>query len=168
MSTIAAEAVCLHPLAPGDAETVLEVFAGLGPRSRERRFLAAKPRLAESDLQQLTAVDGHDHVALVAWSDHDHRPVGIARFVRDPVAPEAADVAVSVVDAWQGQGIGTMLLDALLRRAAELGVRRLTLVTAPDNRAVLRLLDRAPGTVSRLHAGRGATEYAVSLGEAAP
>ena len=70
---------------------------------------------------------------------------------------------MAVVDAWQGRGVGTTLLDALLGRAAEVGVRRLTLVTAPDNRAVLRLLGRAPGAVSRVGTGRGATEYAVSL-----
>jgi RimJ/RimL family protein N-acetyltransferase len=166
MSTITAEDVCLRPLAPGDTDTVLEVIAGLGPRSRELRFLAARPRLTEPELRRLAAVDDRDHVALVAWCDHGHRPIGIARFVRDPGAPETADVAVSVVDAWQRRGIGTKLLDALLRRAAELGVRRLTLVTAPDNGAVLRLLARAPDAVSRVRAGRGATEYAVDLDEA--
>jgi RimJ/RimL family protein N-acetyltransferase len=165
MSTITSEAVRVRPLERGDTETVLEVFAGMGPRSRELRFLAAKPRLTDSDVGQLAAVDDRDHVALVARSDHDGHPVGIARFVRDPAAPGTADVAVAVVDAWQGRGVGTTLLDALLRRAAELGVRRLTLVTAPDNRAVIRLLGRAPGAVSRLHAGRGATEYAVALDE---
>jgi len=163
MSTITSEAVCLRPLERGDTATVLEVFSGMGPRSRELRFLSPKTWLTESDLRQLADVDDRNHVALVAWSDHDHSPIGIARFVRDHAVLESADVAVAVPDAWQKRGVGTMLLDALLRRAAEVGIRRLTLVTAPDNRAILRLLARAPGTVSRLHVGRGATEYAVSL-----
>ena len=165
MSTVTCEAVRLRPLERGDTGTVLEVFAGMGPRSRELRFLVAKPRLTDADVQQLAAVDDRDHVALVARCGPEERPVGIARFVRDPAAPDTADVAVAVVDAWQGRGVGTTLLDALLRRAAELGVRRLTLIAAPDNRAVIRLLGRAPGAVSRLGAGRGATEYAVALDE---
>lgn len=58
--------VLVHPLVRGDAATVLEVFKQLGERPQERGFLAPKPRLSSADLRQLTAVDHHDHVALVA------------------------------------------------------------------------------------------------------
>ena len=67
----------LHTLARGDVTSLLAVFDGMGPQSRALRFLAAKPRLTAYDVEQLTAVDGRDHVALAALAAG--RPVGIAR-----------------------------------------------------------------------------------------
>jgi RimJ/RimL family protein N-acetyltransferase len=152
----------LRPLARGDAGTLLTVFAGMGPRAREQRFLAPKWRLTAYDVRQLTAVDGRDHVALVAVAPAG-RPVGIARFIRDRDDPVAAEVAVEVVDAWQRRGVGGMLLAALAERAVAAGVRRLVLSVSADNVAVRRLLRRAPGPVSLVQTGRWGAEYAVSL-----
>jgi GNAT superfamily N-acetyltransferase len=141
-------AVELRPLEPGDTGAVSEVFAGLGPRSRELRFLTPKPRLTGADLRQLTAVDHHDHVAILALDNG--RPIGVARFVRDQARPDSADVAVAVVDASQNRGVATMLTEALVHRAREVGVRRFTLIMARDNEAAMRLLGRAPGVVESL------------------
>jgi ribosomal protein S18 acetylase RimI-like enzyme len=154
--------VRLRPLRHGDRASLLEIFAGLGARSREQRFLTATSRLTETELRHLTAVDDHDHVAVLAVTDEDDRPVGIARFVRGSSHPESADVAVAVVDAWQARGIGTLLTDDLARRAVEVGVRRFTLVTAHDNHAVRRLADHGRD-VAVLDAYAGTVELAVAL-----
>jgi ribosomal protein S18 acetylase RimI-like enzyme len=159
------DVVTLRPLRSGDCAAVLAVFAGLGARSRERRFLTAKPRLTARDLRQLTAVDDRDHVALVAEAGPEGRPIGVARFVRETHDDESADVAVAVVDAWQSRGVGTMLATALAERARRLGIRRFTLVTSVDNDGVRRLLERAPGPVVRFAGDEHTAEYAVSLVE---
>jgi RimJ/RimL family protein N-acetyltransferase len=156
-------AVAVHPLEAGDRAAVLEVFAGLGCRSRRLRFLTPKPRLTSADLRQLTAVDHHDHVALVAVSTATGRPIGVARFVRDPQDQHSADVAVAVVDAWQDRGVGTMLADALARRALEVGVRRFTMMMAPDNEGAVRLLHRMPGEIERLAIDEESAEFAVTV-----
>jgi RimJ/RimL family protein N-acetyltransferase len=158
----------LRPLERGDTGAVLEVFAGLGPRSRQLRFLTSKPRLTSADLRQLTAVDHHDHVALLAVSGPHGRPIGIARFVRDRVHPNDADVAVAVVDAWQGRGVGTLLADALVRRARVAGVHRFTLVMAAHNDGALRLLSRCSGQIERLALDGETAEFAVTLGDSTP
>ena len=153
----------LRPLAPGDSAAVLAVFAGMGSRSRWLRFLAAKPRLTSADLRRLTAVDRRDHVAVVAKTPHDHRPVGIARFIRSTDDARSAEVAVAVADAWQRRGVGTLLLGAVVERALAVGVRRFTMLVSDDNAAVLALLQRFPGGRSRVHVGHGVAEYSVSL-----
>lgn len=163
-----AAAVQLRPLEPGDTATVLEIFAGLGPESRHRRFLTPKPRLTSGDLRQLSAVDDQDHVAIVAVSVPHGRPVGVGRFVRDRHDPCSADVALAVVDAWQCLGVGTTIARALVRRARGAGVRRFTLATASDNHAVLRLLHHSPGEVERLLDEESVTEFAITLGDPAP
>jgi RimJ/RimL family protein N-acetyltransferase len=156
------QTVLLRPLERGDRASLLEIFNGLGDRSRQQRFLTPKPRLTESDLRHLTAVDDHDHVAVLAVTAEDGRPVGVARFFRDPTQPDAADVAVAVVDAWQGRGIGTMLTQALARHAATVGVRRFTLVTATDNEAAHRLVQHGTD-VALVDAYSGTHEFVVTL-----
>ena len=153
----------LRPLEPGDRGAVLEIFEGLGPRSRQLRFLAAKPRLTTADLRQLTDVDQYDHVAILAVDARHGRPIGVARFVREPEDPDTADVAVAVVDDWQDRGVGTMLTTALVRRAREVGVRRFTMAMAPDNEAAVRLLHRAPGEIERLALDDETAEFALAL-----
>jgi RimJ/RimL family protein N-acetyltransferase len=81
--------------------------------------------------------------------------VGVARYVRDADDPQAAEIAVTVVDQWQGRGLGTELLTRLCGRARSEGIYRFTALVAEDNRAVagpLRnmgasLIGRSPGTV---------------------
>jgi RimJ/RimL family protein N-acetyltransferase len=159
-----AAAVELRPLARGDESSLLEIFAGLGPRSRRLRFLTPKPRLTPAELRRLADVDQHDHVAILASSAASGRPVGVGRFVREPEDGESADVALAVVDAWQSRGVGTLLAQELSARALMVGVRRFTLAMEPGNEAVLRLLERSGGAVSVLSAGPQTLELAVALG----
>lgn len=151
----------LRPLGKGEAGPLQEIFAGLGPRSREHRFLSPKHRLTGADLRQLTNVDGHDRVALVAETP-DGRPVGVARFVRNPDG-ESADVAVTVIDDWQGKGVGTLLATSLAARAQQVGIRRFILLIAPDNKAALRLMHRFSGAARWNTVDRYAAEFTVTL-----
>jgi GNAT superfamily N-acetyltransferase len=157
-------AIEVRPFEPGDTAAMLEVFAGLGPRSRELRFLTPKPHLTSADVRQLSAVDQHDHVAVLAVSTRHRRPIGIARFVRDPLDPLSADVAVEVIDTWQGRGVGTRLATALAQCARELGVRRFTLVMSRENDAALGLLHKVQGEVTRLAIDLETAEFEVRLG----
>jgi ribosomal protein S18 acetylase RimI-like enzyme len=156
-----AERIRVDPLAPGDVATVQRVFDGLGPKSRELRFLTAKPRLTGPDLRALSDVDGRDRVALVAR--HDGCAIGIARFVRDEDEPAAADVAIAVVDAWQDRWVGTRLAHALVDRARQLGISHFTMSMAQDNDAALRLLHGIAHDVTRVGFESGSVEFVASL-----
>ena len=160
--------VVVRQLEPGDGDLLLDVFEQMGPASREARFLAPKPRLTQSDVRQLLAVDHVDHEALVALAAEDCRPVGIARFVRDHVDHEAAEVAVEVVDRWQSRGLGTMLITALLGRARELGVRRITLVMARDNQAAARLMRRSARPAVLVDMDGLTVDYVITLTDDEP
>jgi RimJ/RimL family protein N-acetyltransferase len=163
-----APVVELRPLEHGDTHTVLEVFTGLGARSRELRFLTPKPRLTAADLRGLTQVDRHHHVAIVAVSGRLRRPIGIARFVRDREDPRTADVAVAVVDDWQDRGVGTLLVTALAQRAGEVGVRRFTVLVSTGNEPVLRLLHRSGARTHGRAIDRETAEYVVRLDDTTP
>jgi RimJ/RimL family protein N-acetyltransferase len=155
--------VAIRPLERGDRASLLEIFAGMGPRSRQRRFLTAKSRLTEQDLHGLTDVDQRDHIALVAISASSGRPIGVGRFVREQEDRTSADVALAVVDAWQNRGVGTLLARELSSRALALGLRQFTLAMHPDNRPVQRLLHRAPGLVTALSEDPHTLELSITL-----
>ena len=126
----------LRPLGPGEAEPLEAVFAGLSPASRLDRYLTAMVRLTPTMVKALTAVDGTDHVAWLA--SVAGAPAGIARFVR--TAPDTAEVALEVVDAHQGRGLGAVLLDSVTTVAAATGVRRVEATVGTTNHASRRLV----------------------------
>jgi GNAT superfamily N-acetyltransferase len=104
-----------------------------------------------------TDVDHHDHEALGALDHADGRGVGIARYIRD-----AADPQVTVIDDWQGRGLGTELMAQLSERARSEGIRRFTALVAADNPAMARLLRNVQADLVRREPG--ALRYEIMLG----
>ena len=147
--------VLIRQVRSTDAPLLADGFARLSPRSRQMRFLTRKKELSGAELRYLTDVDHHDHEALVALNHADGRGVGIARYIRHADDPQAAEIAVTIVDDWQGRGLGTELLTRLSGRARSEGIHRFTALVAEDNTAVARMLrntsaslvGRSPGTV---------------------
>lgn len=142
----------IWPLLPTDRDGLREHFELLSLESRYHRFMTAVPELTDTMLDHLVDdVDQVDHVALVLFvlPEHEHEaPGGIARIIRYPTRPTAADVAVTVVDQWQGRGVATALLDALVRRRPS-GVTRIVTEVCTDNAASLAMLRRlGPLTVT--------------------
>jgi GNAT superfamily N-acetyltransferase len=134
--------VTLHPLVRGDTRTVQRVFDGLSPRSRQTRFLAVTPALAPAMAEQLADVD---HDAHGCWVAHvSGAPVGMARYIR-LADPSIAEIAVEVVDAYQGLGLGRLLVDVVGTAAADVGVTRLLWLMDETNRPVRRLASALGG-----------------------
>jgi RimJ/RimL family protein N-acetyltransferase len=132
----------VRPILPCDKDLLVDAFERLSPESRYRRFFSPLTRLNESLLAYFTEIDYVNHFAWVALADEDTQPraVGVSRYVRLS-DPEAAEAAVAVVDPYQGHGIGTMLLDALVLEALENGIKRFEGLVLAENqtmRAVLR------------------------------
>jgi GNAT superfamily N-acetyltransferase len=116
--------VVIRPVRGEDAPLLADGFTRLGPESRRLRFLRRKDELSAAELRYFTDVDHHDHEALGALEHTGGRGVGIARYIRDADDPHAAEIAVTVVDDWQGRGLGTELLAQLSGRARAEGIRR--------------------------------------------
>src|SRR5689334_13308164 len=105
--------VVIRPVRGTDAPLLADGFTRLSARSRQMRFLTRKNEPTPTELRYFTEVDHHDHEALGALNYADGRGVGIARYVRDADDPQAAEIAVTVIDDWQGRGLGTELLTQL-------------------------------------------------------
>jgi GNAT superfamily N-acetyltransferase len=135
--------VLLRPILPEDKAELLDGFRRLSPQSRYRRFLSPVDELTEEQLRDLTEVDYVDHFAWVAFGlSAAGRPgIGVARYVRVPGEPEVAEAAVTVVDDYQGRGLGTLLLEALGAVALENGITRFRGYALEENRAILEVLE---------------------------
>ncbi len=63
----------------------------------------------------------------------------LSRCIRLPLEPRIAEVAVTVLDAYQGRGLGTLLLGVLSPAAAAQGIRTYRAYVLEDNEAMLRI-----------------------------
>ena len=87
--------------------------------------------------------------------------IGVARLMQDPGDPAAAEIAFTVADDWQGRGVGTALVSALIQRRPA-AVKRLRALVETDNRALLALLAGA-GRMSSGPADLGVLDVTVEL-----
>ena len=129
----------LRAIRPDDEPRLRELFHRLSPRSVYQRFFRAYDRLPDDWYHRFTHVDYRARLALVAEDAGAVR--GVARWEPGPAAG-VAEIAVVVEDAWQGRGLGGVLLDALLTAAEARGIRRFTADVLAENRPMLRLIAR--------------------------
>ncbi|HVY49121.1 MAG TPA: GNAT family protein [Minicystis sp.] len=144
----------IRAIRPADKDELRRAFERLSPESRLSRFLSPKSRLDDEQLRFLTEVDGKDHVAIVAVTDSpdlkSEYGLGVARFIRMPPG-DVAEGAVTVVDAMQNRGLGTLLLRVLAGLAHDRGIRAFRAEVLADNTRIRNLLDAAGGHVVEDH-----------------
>ena len=129
----------LRPVLPGDAER----FKSDGSFSREtlhRRYQGGAP--TEGRLAYLFEVDYVDHFVWVVTDGMDGPVIADARFIRDEDDIASAEVALTVADAYQGRGIGTLLLGALAVAARVDGIERFHARALSDNPPARALGDK--------------------------
>ena len=142
MRTEIVKGITIRPLRNGETGAVQAVFHRLGPRTRLLRIGGAKTVLSAYDLEHLARVDADHHVLVALFKGE---PVGIARLVREG---STAEVAVEVIDEWQGRRVGTLLMTRLSDDARAAGIERLHAIVDPDNTASRALMRRAAVQVS--------------------
>ena len=155
----------VSPARHEDRELLRVSYESLSPESQFHRFLTAVPHLTDRMLDQLVDdVDWIDHVALVLAVEPEDGPpqkVAIARLIRYDDSPADADVAVTVLDAWHGLGIATLLLEELMTLRPQ-GLTRLVTEVAGDNPAAVAMLARL-GDTTVTQTSRDSVEVVVDL-----
>lgn len=147
--------LCIRPITPADRDELVRGLESLSSETMYRRFFVSAFSPSERELEYLTDVDGHGHVALGALDCSQYLPrgTGVARYIRLPEDPTVAEAAIVVVDAYQGRGIGTLLLAALSMRAAAGGVEWLRGYVLVENTRVIETLRALGATGSSAQSG---------------
>lgn len=127
----------LRPVAPGDLPAVSRAYRGLSRQSLYQRFFTLMPDPTPLVARHLAQVDHLDHESFVVLDGDE--VVGMAQWDRRRLHPDEAEVAVTVVDAWQRQGLGRALVRMLAGDAHRHGIARLTAEVLTENRAAAGL-----------------------------
>ena len=126
-----------------DRADFLSAVDRIGPSSLYRRFFTVKRHFTEREHAFFLNVDFDKHVALVALIEEAGQKVvvGGGRYV--VVQPAKAEIAFTVIDQYQGQGIGTILMRHLSAIARAAGLHELIAEILPENMPMLKVCERS-------------------------
>ena len=132
----------IRALRPDDETSMLAAIDRTGTESLKRRFFVTKREFSDNETAFFMNIDFVNHVALVAEIDEDGRTaiVGGGRYV--VVESGRAEIAFIVVDAYQRQGIGAILVRHIVGLARAAGLKQLSADVLPENRAMLNVLGK--------------------------
>lgn len=129
----------LRPVLPGDSERTVHGHVEFSGETLYRRFMSSRTP-SPALMNYLFEVDYVDHFVWVV-TELDGSPVADARFVRDEDDATTAEIAFTVGDAYQGRGIGTLLMAALAIVARLDGVERFTARVLSENAPMRAILE---------------------------
>lgn len=135
--------VTIRPIQPADAPLLQDLLTRLSPESIYKRFMAYIKRLSDKQAERFANVNYETEMAFVA-TNADGQVIGVARYMT-PTPPEvgAAEAAVVVEDAYQGNYLGTYLLRHLVQYALEHGIGVFTAAIHPSNEKIVRFIRRS-------------------------
>ena len=113
----------LRPIRPEDEDGHRAFLDAVTPEDLRLRFFQSPHRLSHDELARLTQIDYEREMAFIAL-DEAGRTLGVARLVRDPDNIEA-EFALLVRSDLKRQGLGRLLMQALLDHAARQGTQRI-------------------------------------------
>ncbi len=148
---------------PGDRDAIAAAFRRSSPESIYRRFFGPRTGFTEKEVAFYLDLDFVEHVALVAELEEAGQKVivGGGRYIVSE--PGRAEVAFSVDDAHQGQGIGSALMRHLVTIARAAGLAELYAEVLPENASMLAVFARS-GLPMRQTRDAGVVDVALPLG----
>lgn len=137
------ERIEIRAATPQDRDGLLAAVNRTGSESLYRRFFAVRRHFSETEESFFLNIDFVSHVALVALAEENGKQSIVAggRYVVSE--PGKAEVAFTVIDKYQGQGLGSALLRHLAVIARQAGLRELVAYVLPDNRAMLKVFEKS-------------------------
>ena len=138
-----AHSLTIRALQPEHADLEVRFGLALSLQSRYERFLGGGVKLTPELLARMVNVDLTRDAALiatVAFADSE-TPIGVGRYARTN-DESTAEIAVTVADAWQGCGLGSLLLERVIDAARRNQVRHLTGDVLAANTRMLALARR--------------------------
>jgi GNAT superfamily N-acetyltransferase len=126
-----------------DREEFMSAVARTSALSLYRRFFTVKQGFSEREMEFFLNVDFDKQVALIALMEESGRKaiVGGARYV--VVKPGTAELAFVVIDQYQGQGIGALLLRHLAAIARARGLETLVAEVLSENLPMLKVFEKS-------------------------
>ena len=106
----------LRPIRPEDAQRMLTFYSLATPDDMRLRFFMSQREVPRSQLARFTQIDYDREMSFIAIapsSSGDAAMVGEVRALCDP-DNQQAEFAIQVATAWQGKGLGRLLLEKMI------------------------------------------------------
>src|SRR3989441_8875421 len=132
----------VRAIRPDDEPRLVALCRRLSPRTVCQRFFSFGRLLPEEE-HAFANVDYRQWMAVVAEVDDGQEPelIGVARYGPSDEGT-TADIGLVVADGWQGLGLGSLLLEEILRAGEQRGIHEFSADVLTENRRALRLLAR--------------------------
>ena len=132
----------VRAIRPDDEPRLVALCRRLSPRTVYQRFFSFR-RLLPEEAHAFANVDYRQRMAVVAEVDDGQEPelIGVARYGPSDEGT-TADIGLVVADGWQGLGLGSLLLEEILRAGEQRGIHEFSADVLTDNRRALHLLSR--------------------------
>jgi acetyltransferase len=135
---IAGKKITLRPIRQEDAEMEQSFIRHLSPETKYFRFIENINELPLAMLVRFTHMDYDREMAFVACQEEDGEEsmIGIVRYSLNPDA-ETAEFSIVVADSWQDKGLGSKLMDVLIKTAKNKGLKEIEGVVLATNHSML-------------------------------
>lgn len=152
--------VLIRPIRPEDAPSHYAFLRSLSPETLYNRFFGFRKEVTDAQMVRFTQIDYDREIAIVARVEQggEEITVGVNRLVYDPHR-SAYEFAVVVADAWQGSGVGGLLMEKIVHIARDRGIRTVHGLVLGSNHKMVSLARRFGFVVS----GRDADAVVIRL-----
>jgi ribosomal protein S18 acetylase RimI-like enzyme len=137
--------VCLRTIRPSDEARIRNGIADMSDRSRYSRFFSAFREPPESIVKRLSAVD-HIGWGAILLDGKEYPPIAAAHAIRSDDDPSLGELAIAVLDDYQGLGLARTLIAALLVDCADQEIACLEIQVLADNRPAKKLVTELGAT----------------------
>ena len=144
MATKDGSELIVRPIRPTDEEMLGDMFYDLSDQTIINRFFSMLKSMPHRKLQQFCCIDYDSEMSLVALTKEGvkQKVVGIGSYYLNP-ATHRAEIAFMMADAWQGKGIGTFMMQELVKIAKSKKIKGFTAEVMRDNVAMIALMHKA-------------------------
>ncbi|MGD8452710.1 MAG: GNAT family N-acetyltransferase [Phycisphaerae bacterium] len=134
----------VRPIRPDDEPLMREMFYEFSEQTVYLRYHASLKSMPHNKLQVFCNVDYESEMALIALvgPPGNEEVVGVGRYMTD-AATQSAEVAFTVTDSYQKQGLGTYLFERLVEIAQARGIRFFHAYVLVENAGMLKIFHRS-------------------------
>jgi acetyltransferase len=131
----------IRPIRPADMDLEKAFVKNLSDYSRYYRFMQPIRELTPDMLQHFTHPDYDREMALIALVNLEgsEEEIGVARYVKY-ADDRQCEFALAVADAWQGRGVGAVLMRELIANARSIGLESMEGFVLATNQPMLKLV----------------------------
>jgi len=136
--------VLFRPIHPTDEPRMRDLFYKLSQQTIYYRFMSFTKIVPRKQIQDFVYIDHRNDVTIVGTlpAAYGEEIIAVGSYYLDPKT-NLAEVAFVVQDQWQNQGIGTFLLQYLIRIARRNGIRGFTAEVLMENKAMQAVFNKS-------------------------